>query len=608
MLETSAAPLSKPIKVKTVTRVATTKENVSVEIERQEARAVLAAIDDVNMFAQYTPEGIILGANANFLKTYGYQLEELLGKHQGMLSASGDADSSGVKELWQDLSQGKARAGTFKRKTKDGRVLWVQGIYAPVRDEVGRLSKVIYLCSDVTASKNAEENNRRQTDEINRLKATVEFTPDGVCLTANENFCRTVGYSLDQISGRNHSMFVESGESHGDTYQRFWRELNEGKFQTAEFKRIGAGGREVFLQATYSPVTDTAGNVERVVMVATDITAEMRVRREIAIRDEAERKTAAELVAKVNRLLSFVASAAEGDLTCEIPVSGDDAIGQVAKGLGRLISDLRTSITGISQTAMGVASAAEQMLAVSQQVAGSANQSTHQARTVSENSEQVSSNVSVVAASSEEMMASIREISKSATESSRIARSAVTMAEETNQTIGKLGISSIEIGKVIKVITSIAQQTNLLALNATIEAARAGEAGKGFAVVANEVKELAKETARATEDISMKIETIQTDTKAAVRAIAEVGSIINQVNDISSTIASAVEEQTATTNEIGRNVSDAARGTNEIARNIAMVAESAQATTTGARDTEVAAKALSKMATELQTLIARFRT
>jgi methyl-accepting chemotaxis protein len=224
------------------------------------------------------------------------------------------------------------------------------------------------------------------------------------------------------------------------------------------------------------------------------------------------------------------------------------------------------------------------------------------------NSEQVSANVTLVAASSEEMLASIREISRSATDSSRIARSAVSMAEETNHTIGKLGISSVEIGKVIKVITSIAQQTNLLALNATIEAARAGEAGKGFAVVANEVKELAKETARATEDISLKIEAIQNDTKAAVTAIGEVGTIINKVNDISSTIASAVEEQTATTNEIGRNVSDAARGTTEIARNINMVAASAESTTTGAKDTEIAARALTKMATELQALVSRFRT
>jgi methyl-accepting chemotaxis protein len=205
------------------------------------------------------------------------------------------------------------------------------------------------------------------------------------------------------------------------------------------------------------------------------------------------------------------------------------------------------------------------------------------------------------------MLASIREISKSANEAARVARHAVAVANSTNQTITKLGDSSLQIGKVIKVITSIAQQTNLLALNATIEAARAGEAGKGFAVVANEVKELAKATAMATEEIGHRIEAIQGDSKAAVAAIGEIGTIINQINDVSNTIASAVEEQTATTNEIGRNVSEAARGTTEIARNIVGVATAAQNTTSGAVGTQKAATALHEMASSLQKLMAQFK-
>jgi len=183
----------------------------------------------------------------------------------------------------------------------------------------------------------------------------------------------------------------------------------------------------------------------------------------------------------------------------------------------------------------------------------------------------------------------------------------VKVAETTNSIVGKLGESSADIGKVVKVITSIAQQTNLLALNATIEAARAGEAGKGFAVVANEVKELAKETAKATEDISQKIEAIQGDTKGAVEAIAEITTVINQLNDISGTIASAVEEQTATTNEIGRNVTEAAQGSGEIAQNITGVAAAAESTSSGATDTQKAASELARMASELQQLVGQFR-
>jgi methyl-accepting chemotaxis protein len=182
------------------------------------------------------------------------------------------------------------------------------------------------------------------------------------------------------------------------------------------------------------------------------------------------------------------------------------------------------------------------------------------------------------------------------------------VANTTNATIAKLGESSSEIGKVVKVITSIAEQTNLLALNATIEAARAGEAGKGFAVVANEVKELAKETAKATEDISLKIETIQNDTLGAVKAIQEISAVINQINDISNTIASAVEEQTATANEMGRNVTEAARGSNEIAQNITSVAAAAESTTQGASNCQQAAAEMSRMACELQELVTRFNS
>jgi methyl-accepting chemotaxis protein len=188
-----------------------------------------------------------------------------------------------------------------------------------------------------------------------------------------------------------------------------------------------------------------------------------------------------------------------------------------------------------------------------------------------------------------------------------VASQAVKVAETTNTTIAKLGESSAEIGQVIKVITSIAQQTNLLALNATIEAARAGEAGKGFAVVANEVKELAKETAKATEDIGRKIEAIQTDTQGAVTAIAEISGIINQINDLQNTIASAVEEQSATTNEIGRNIAEASQGSSEIAQNIGGVAQAAKSTAEGASNSQAAAAELARMAVELQKLVGQFK-
>ena len=279
---------------------------------------------------------------------------------------------------------------------------------------------------------------------------------------------------------------------------------------------------------------------------------------------------------------------------------------KIIEGVNQTLEAIVAPLRATAENASTLASSSEELTAVSQQMAGTAEETATQANMVSAASEQVSRNVASVATAAEEMQASIREISKNANDSARVAKNAVGVAQSTNDTMRKLGESSLEIGNVIKVITSIAQQTNLLALNATIEAARAGEAGKGFAVVANEVKELAKQTAKATEEISQKIEGMQGVTKGAVTAIEEIGGIINQINDISNSIASAVEEQTVTTNEIGRSVAEASQGVNNISKNIGGVATAARNTTQGANDTRTASLELSEMAARLQAAVSKF--
>ncbi len=340
---------------------------------------------------------------------------------------------------------------------------------------------------------------------------------------------------------------------------------------------------------------------------------------------------ARKIVGGVASVKAAVVGLAAGDISRDVPVRTNDEVGAMARAFNqaraglkgvfaaesvnwneigeqqraavRLTENLKVTINNVSQNSQTLASAAEELTAVSQQMSSNSEETATQANVVAGASEQVSKNIGMVAASAEEMSSCVREIAKNASEATKVANEAVQVADETNRTISKLGVSSEEIGQVIKVITGIAQQTNLLALNATIEAARAGEAGKGFAVVANEVKELAKQTADATEDIGRKIEAIQNDTKGAVTAITQISKVIGRINDISNTIASAVEEQSATTNEIARNASEAARGSTEISRNVANVSVAAKNTSEGANNTLSAATELAKLAADLKRVV-----
>jgi methyl-accepting chemotaxis protein len=508
-----------------------------------DVRAQLDAINRSQAVIEFELDGTILGANDNFLAALGYKRDEIVGKHHSMFLDAETRASAEYRRFWTDLAAGKFQAGEFKRIAKGGREVWIQASYNPVLDASGRAYKVVKFAADITAAKLQAADWLGQVDAISKSQAVIEFELDGTIRTANANFLGAVGYRLDEIVGKHHSMFLDAEHRASPEYRRFWTDLAAGKFQRGEFKRVAKGGRETWLQATYNPILDPSGRPCKVVKFATDITAQVAARRD------------QEIVAKVRVTSTRLAEA--------------------SRHLTTITSQIETGAAESSSQARGVAAAAEQ----------------------------VARNNQTVAAAIEEMTSSIKSISGSTADAAKVAGQAVGMSRQTNETISKLGESSREIGKVIKTITEIAQQTNLLALNATIESARAGESGRGFAVVANEVKQLAKQSAQASEDIARRIESIQADTKQAVEAIGEIGRIIEQINGLQTSIAGAVEEQTAVTGEIGRNLSEAVRAGEEIASSINAVARAADSTTTGVQSARKSVEGLNQMATELDLLV-----
>jgi len=634
-------------------------QNTALEVERMNMRGVLAAVDSAYAYIEFDTQGQVLTANPLFLKALGYQLEEVVGKHHRIFVDPAYASSPAYTKFWNDLSNGHNQADVFKRITKDGREIWIQAVYAPVKDDAGRVVKVVKIATDVTTAKLQTADFQGQIAAVGKTQAVIEFNLDGTIVDANENFLKTLGYTMDEIKGRHHGMFVDPDYRESAEYKQFWRDLRDGKYQTAEYKRFGKGGKVVWIQGSYNPILDLNGKPFKVVKFAINITGRKRSEEAISqvqaiiefnldgtvitanelfqrtmgyTLDEIKGRHHSMFIDSAHResaeYRQFWRDLNEGKFQAadykRIAKGGRevwlqaiynpifDGDGKVIKVIKNAIDitarkkaeeSLKVTINTVSTNAQALASSSEELTAVSQQMSSNSEETAAQSNVVAAASEQVTKNVATVATSAEEMSASAKEIAQNATQAAKVATQAVKVASETNITVAKLGESSIEIGKVIKVITSIAQQTNLLALNATIEAARAGEAGKGFAVVANEVKELAKQTASATEDISGKIEAIQNDTKAAVTAIDQIGKIINQINDIQNTIASAVEEQTATTNEIARNAAEAAKGSNEISRNIASVSTAAKNTTQGANNTLTAATELARLAAELKKVV-----
>jgi methyl-accepting chemotaxis protein len=509
------------------------------EIERQNMRGLFDAIDNAYAYIEFDTSGNVLTFNKNFTSTMGWTKEEAAGKHHRTFVPQAFANSPEYSQFWTDLKAGKSHNDIFKRITKDGREVWLQAVYAPVKDEMGRVQKVVKIATDVTQDKNIAADNAGKIAAINRSQAVIEFNLDGTVIQANDNFLKTLGYDIAEIKGKHHRMFCEPDFAGSAAYRNLWEKLNRGELDQGEYKRLGKGGKEIWINASYNPIFDANGKPYKVVKYATDIT------------------------------------------------------------------NVKNMIHSVEETSRVLSSASQELTATATEMSNTAATTSKESVIAASAAEEVSAGVQTVATNIEEMVASIKEISRSTAESSEMAKTTMQRAQDTNRTITQLGVSSQEIGDVIKVISSIAQQTNLLALNATIEAARAGDAGRGFAVVANEVKELAKQTAKATHEITNKIGAIQKDTQDAVSAIGGISEAVEKLNGISGVIAAAVEEQTATTNEVSRVVLESRKGVESIASTIKSVSLASTNSTAASEQTLAASKDLAKLAEKLNILVTK---
>lgn len=619
-----------------------------------ELAAKVEAISKSQAVIEFELDGTIITANDNFLNTLGYSLNEIQGQHHRMFVEDAYGKSNEYQQFWGNLNRGEYVSDTFKRFGKGGKVVWIQASYNPILDPNGKPYKVVKFAVDVT-----------EQIEMARMKSMVEEMPTNVILAnADLEITYMNPASMKKLSELQEFLPVKVNDIIGQSVDVFHKNpsYQRGILNNPDNLPYRASihvGPET-LDLLVSAVRDVNGDYIGPMVTWEVITEKLRLEQEatrvqnmmdsipinvaLANRDyelvyinPASMKT----LKSVEKLLPMPVEQLMGqkiDIFHKVPehqrriVDDPNNLPHRAKiKLGEETLDLLVSAiydkdnqyigpmitwsiitaqenmgANVAEVVKVVSASASELQDGAKNMAATSEQTARQSQVVAAASEEATRNVETVSSAAEQLTASISEISRHVQDASKISHQAVQEAASANTTVQELGESSTEIGKVIKVITSIAQQTNLLALNATIEAARAGEAGKGFAVVANEVKELARQTAKATEEISQKIEAIQGSTNVAVNAIGTIGEIIGQINEISTTIAGAVEEQTAATNEISRNVSEAARGTAEVTQNIAGVSQAADESGKASGDMLAAADGLAAEADRLQKIVEEF--
>ncbi|WP_271594009.1 methyl-accepting chemotaxis protein [Bradyrhizobium sp. CCBAU 65884] len=540
-----------------------------------DAQARLDAIGRSQAMIEFNLDGTILTANKNFLDALGYRLDEIQGKHHSMFLPADQRDSAEYKAFWAALNRGECQAREFKRIAKGGREVWIEAAYNPVLDGNGKAVMVAKIATDITAKKMRSMTDASKIAAISRAQAVIEFKLDGTIVTANENFCKTLGYSLAEIEGKHHSLFVAEADRNGTAYREFWAALNRGDYQAGEFKRIGKGGREVWILASYNPLLDETGKPYGVVKFATDITADKLKNADLAGQISAIDK--AQAVIEFNMDGTIIAANANflgalGYSMAEIkgkhhsmfvePTERDGAAyrefwAALNRGQYQAAEYKRIGKGGKEVYIQASYNPILDLNGKPFKVVKYATDTTRQVL-VRMGNERVRGMMESVAAGSEELNASVREISEAMTKSRETAMSAVDQVASADAQAQRLTEAAQSMSGIVEMINSITGQINLLALNATIESARAGEAGRGFAVVASEVKSLANQAKQATDKIGQEIGSLNGISGDVVSALGSIKQAINNVSEYVTSTAAAVEEQSTVTNEMSTSMQRAA--------------------------------------------------
>ncbi|MEN3794046.1 PAS domain-containing methyl-accepting chemotaxis protein [Fulvimarina sp. MAC3] len=544
---------------------------------RSDPSAVLDALSNSLAFIEFDPSGQVVSANDVFCRILGYEKSELNGKHHRAFLSSEDAAAPSYRDFWAKLARGETHFGEFKRIAKSGKEIWLRASYNPIKNRKGKVVGVIKQATDITEERRQHVETGAKMSALSRIQAVIEFLPSGEIITANENFLSATGYRLSEIAGSHHRMFMDPAEARSPEYIEFWLRLNRGEPVTGDFRRVGKGGREIWLYASYNPVFGPSGEIIKIVKFASDVTERVRA------------------VSTISGGLSLLA---QNDLTCRLeePFSPE---------FEPLRLDFNASLAQIGSTLNRILESSDSIRQGTEEISVAADD-------LSRRTETQAASLEETAAALDELTANVRKTAKDAAQASDAVASARTDAVRSGEIVGNaisamdsIESSSRQIERIIGVIDEIAFQTNLLALNAGVEAARAGEAGRGFAVVASEVRGLAQRSAEAAKEIKTLISTSGDQVDLGVKLVKETGSAlerivqqINNVNSLVSNMANSVQEQSTGIGEVNVAVGQMDQVTQQ---NAAMVEETAAASRSLADETVSLNKAVGEFRVDKNT-------